>query len=134
MPCYSSSGIRYKPLKSHSFLEEDTTGCLALTLVRSCLRLVHLSCFSMVQNLAEENSISVSVAFHVSPTYVVLPAHLSQLVCITSLTPLDLTLPTIASIGCKIFDALFRGMIFMLQGKMALSHLGAFIKPFRNST
>lgn len=49
---------------------------------------------------------SFSVAFHVSPSYDVLPAHLPQLVCITSLIPLDLTLPTLASIGCNIYTSL----------------------------
>lgn len=32
-----------------------------------------------------------------------------------------------------IFGTLFRGLIFMLRGKMAMSHLGAFIKSFRSS-
>lgn len=95
-------------LKKPSFIEGGTMGFLALTLVWTCLKHSHSSpaCFSLVQSLAKVNSIFLFLSFFMSHQCTFFYSHVPWLVCITSVTPLALTLPIVASIGYKILSSL----------------------------
>lgn len=64
------------------------------------------ACFSLVQSLAKVNSIFLFLSFFMSNQCTFFYSHVPWLVCITSVTPLALTLPIVASISYKILSSL----------------------------